>query len=266
MHHSRRRGSSHRLRSCTSSSCCATANRVWNQENRFTGWTDVDLTEQGVDEARAAGRAAEGRRLRLRRRLHVGAQARDPDAVDRARRDGPDVDSGPAIVAAERAPLRCAAGPQQGRDRGEVRRRAGARSGAAATTRRRRRSSRRRPRIRPPIRATPRSTARAFPRTECLKDTVARVLPYWHDVDRARRSARARRVIIAAHGNSLRALVKYLDDISDDDIVELNIPTGHAARLRARRRAEADPPLLPRAIRRQIAAAMAAVAAQGRAR
>ena len=54
------------------------------------------------------------------------------------------------------------------------------------------------------------------------------------------------RVLIAAHGNSLRALVKYLDDVSDEEIVELNIPTGRAAGLRARRRPEADPPLLPR--------------------
>ena len=57
----------------------------WNRENRFTGWTDVDLSAQGVEEARAAGTAAEGRGLRLRPRLHLGAQARDPHAVARAR-------------------------------------------------------------------------------------------------------------------------------------------------------------------------------------
>lgn len=61
--------------------------------------------------------------------------------------------------------------------------------------------------------------------TECLKDTVQRFLPYWHEtIAPAIRSGE--RVIIAAHGNSLRALVKYLDGISDEDIVELNIPTG----------------------------------------
>ena len=66
---------------------------------------------------------------------------------------------------------------------------------------------------------------RAFPRTECLKDTVARFLPYWHSaIAPAIRSGKS--VIIAAHGNSLRALVKYLDGVSDADIVELNIPTG----------------------------------------
>jgi 2,3-bisphosphoglycerate-dependent phosphoglycerate mutase len=64
-----------------------------------------------------------------------------------------------------------------------------------------------------------------IPLTECLKDTVARFLPYWHDAI-APTVKSGLRVIIAAHGNSLRALVKFLDHISDDDIVELNIPTG----------------------------------------
>jgi 2,3-bisphosphoglycerate-dependent phosphoglycerate mutase len=64
-----------------------------------------------------------------------------------------------------------------------------------------------------------------LPLTECLKDTVNRVLPYWHEVMApAIRSGEL--VLISAHGNSLRALVKYLDNISDEDIVELNIPTG----------------------------------------
>jgi 2,3-bisphosphoglycerate-dependent phosphoglycerate mutase len=64
-----------------------------------------------------------------------------------------------------------------------------------------------------------------LPSTECLKDTVARFLPLWHD-EIAPAIRRGERVLIAAHGNSLRALVKYLDGISDADIVELNIPTG----------------------------------------
>jgi 2,3-bisphosphoglycerate-dependent phosphoglycerate mutase len=64
-----------------------------------------------------------------------------------------------------------------------------------------------------------------LPLTECLKDTVARFLPYWHETIAPAVSA-GRRVLISAHGNSLRALVKYLDNISDKDIVDLNIPTG----------------------------------------
>jgi len=64
-----------------------------------------------------------------------------------------------------------------------------------------------------------------LPRTECLKDTVARMLPYWHEVI-APAVASGQRVLVAAHGNSLRALVKYLDNISDEEIPGLNIPTG----------------------------------------
>jgi 2,3-bisphosphoglycerate-dependent phosphoglycerate mutase len=64
-----------------------------------------------------------------------------------------------------------------------------------------------------------------LPRTECLKDTVARVLPLWHEV-MAPAIASGKRLLVAAHGNSLRALVKYLDGISDADISRLNIPTG----------------------------------------
>ena len=64
-----------------------------------------------------------------------------------------------------------------------------------------------------------------IPLTECLKDTVARFLPYWHEVI-VPRIRSGKRVIISAHGNSIRALVKYLDDVSDDDIVGINIPTG----------------------------------------
>jgi 2,3-bisphosphoglycerate-dependent phosphoglycerate mutase len=63
-----------------------------------------------------------------------------------------------------------------------------------------------------------------FPKTECLKDTVARFLPYWHETI-APTIFSGRRVLIAAHGNSLRALVKYLDEVSDEEIVEFNIPT-----------------------------------------
>ena len=90
---------------------------------------------------------------------------------------------------------------------------------------------------------------RAWPRTdiplaECLKDTVARFLPYWHEtVVPALKSGK--RVIIAAHGNSLRALVKYLDNISDDDIVELNIPTGIPLVYELDDDLQPDPPLLP---------------------
>ena len=64
-----------------------------------------------------------------------------------------------------------------------------------------------------------------MPLTECLKDTVARVLPFWNDT-MAPAIRSGQRVVVAAHGNSIRALVKYLDNISDNDIVGLNIPNG----------------------------------------
>jgi len=102
-----------------------------------------------------------------------------------------------------------------------------------------------------------------FPRTECLKDTVARVLPYWNDTIAPAVMA-GKRTLIAAHGNSLRALVKHLDGVADDDIVELNIPTAQPLVY------ELDDRLKP--IRHyylgdedEIRAAMQAVANQGRA-
>ena len=103
-----------------------------------------------------------------------------------------------------------------------------------------------------------------FPRTECLKGTVARFLPYWHETI-APAVKSGKRVIIAAHGNSLRALVKYLDDVSDAEIIELNIPTGQPLVY------ELDDDLKP--IRHYylgdpeaIKAAMEAVATQGKAK
>ena len=103
-----------------------------------------------------------------------------------------------------------------------------------------------------------------IPATECLKDTVARVLPFWKD-SIAPAITRGRRVLIAAHGNSLRALVRYLDGMSDKDIVGLNIPTARPLVY------ELDAQLKP--IRHyylgdpdEIARAMAAVAAQGKAK
>jgi len=102
-----------------------------------------------------------------------------------------------------------------------------------------------------------------FPRTECLKDTVARVLPYWNDTIAPAVMA-GKRTLIAAHGNSQRALVKHLDGVADDDIVELNIPTAQPLVY------ELDDRLKP--IRHyylgdedEIRAAMQAVANQGRA-
>ena len=103
-----------------------------------------------------------------------------------------------------------------------------------------------------------------LPLTECLKDTVARFLPHWHEAIVPTIQS-GKKVIIAAHGNSLRALVKYLDNISDKDIVSLNIPTGVPlvyeldAQLRPTRHYYLGDP-------EEVARAAAAVAAQGKAK
>jgi 2,3-bisphosphoglycerate-dependent phosphoglycerate mutase len=106
--------------------------------------------------------------------------------------------------------------------------------------------------------------AAQFPRTECLKDTVDRFLPYWHKVIAPQVQA-GKKVVIAAHGNSLRALVKYLDNLSEEEVLKLNIPTGVPLVY------ELDDHLKPLkhyylGDQEAIAAAMAAVASQGKAK
>ena len=165
-------------------------------------------------------------------------------------------------LAPERAPLRRPAGPEQGRDGGEVRRAAGARlapqlrHAAAAADRRRSALRRRRTRATPAI---------EVPRTECLKDTVARVLPYWESAIAPAVRA-GKRVLIAAHGNSLRALVKHLDDISDEEIVGLNIPTGVPLVYELDDDLKPLKPLLPRRPRRDRAGASPRSRRKGRPR
>ena len=218
---------------------------TWNLENRFTGWTDVDLTPKGVAEAHEAARLLMEAGLHLRRGLHLAAEARHPHPVDRPGRHGPDVDPRPSELAPQRAALRRPAGPEQGGDGGEVRRRAGADLAPQLLRRRLRRSPPTTSAIHP---HDPRYADLApdeLPLAESLKDTVARFLPYWHECI-APAVREGKRVLIAAHGNSLRALVKYLDEVSEEEIVELNIPTGIPLVYELDKRPEADPPLLPR--------------------
>src|ERR1035438_3470249 len=180
---------------------------------------------EGLGRSRSSGPVAEAGRLRVRRGVHVCASAGHQDTLDGARRDGLHVDPDPPYVTPERAPLRRAAGPHQGGDGGPLRRRAGQELAS-------------RLRCGPPAlggwRPAPRKgrpTLRRPGRGGISKDRMpeghggARVMPYWHaTIAPAVRTGQ--RVMIAAHGNSLRALVKSLDSISDSDIVELNIPTG----------------------------------------
>jgi len=193
----------------------------WNRENRFTGWTDVDLSAKGIEEARAAGRslAAAGLRFDLAftsvlkraiRTLWIGLEELDQMwlPVEKSWRLN------------ERH-----YGALQGLNKAEMAAKFGEKQVLVW-----RRSYDTPP---PPLEkndsryegSDPRYAGVMVPRSECLKDTVARVIPYWNSAIAPAVSA-GRRVLIAAHGNSLRALVKHLDNISDADIMPLNIPTG----------------------------------------
>jgi 2,3-bisphosphoglycerate-dependent phosphoglycerate mutase len=193
----------------------------WNRENRFTGWTDVDLSAKGIDEARDAGKLlkAEGyafdvaytsvlkrairtlwialdelgqmwlpeiKDWRLNER-HYGSLQGLNKAEMAAKFGEPQVMVWRRSYDTPPPPLDAADPRYEGRD--------------------------------------PRYAGIKAPLTECLKDTVARVVPYWESTIAPTVRA-GKRVLIAAHGNSLRALVKHLDGISDEAIVKLNIPTG----------------------------------------
>ena len=166
--------------------------------------------------------------------LRRGDQHRQP----RAGQGRPALDPGASRLAAQRAPLRRAAGPEQGRDQGEVRRRAV--HGLAAQLRHPAAADRARAAstARTAIRATPTSPA-GRRCTECLEDVVERFVPYYTATIVPDLQA-GKTVLIAAHGNSLRALVKYLDGMSDDDVVGLEHPDRHPASLRPGQRPQAD--------------------------
>ena len=197
---------------------------TWNLENRFTGWTDVDLTETGRTEARAAGR--------LLKEAGFAFDVAYTSVLKRAIKtldislDTLDLLWIP-VVKSWRLNERHY-GALQGLNKAETAARHGDDQVLIW-----RRSYDTPP---PPLSVDderhpshdPRYRALApgdLPATESLKDTVARFLPYWHQTI-APDIRTGRQVIIAAHGNSLRALVKFLDGVSDEEIVELNIPTG----------------------------------------
>jgi 2,3-bisphosphoglycerate-dependent phosphoglycerate mutase len=197
---------------------------TWNKENRFTGWTDVDLSDEGRAQATEAAEV-------LKREGYVFDVAYT-SVLKRAIRtlwtvlDGMDLMWIP-VHRSWRLNERHY-GALQGLNKAET---------AAKFGEDQVKIWRRSYDIPPPVLTAddprfpghdPRYkslTKEELPLTECLKDTVARFLPLWHDTI-APAIKSGQRVIIAAHGNSLRALVKYLDGVSEADIVELNIPTG----------------------------------------
>jgi 2,3-bisphosphoglycerate-dependent phosphoglycerate mutase len=197
---------------------------TWNEANRFTGWTDVDLTAKGREEARAAGRLLkdEGFVFDL---VFTSVLVRAIRTCWMALEELGDLWL--PVQRSWRLNERHY-GALQGLNKAETT----AEHGEAQVKIWRRAYD-----IPPPALTVddPRhpSTDRRYkdlapenlPLTESLKDTVARFLPYWHDTIAPAIRA-GQRVLVVAHGNSLRALVKYLDDVSETDIVELNIPTG----------------------------------------
>jgi len=197
---------------------------TWNQENRFTGWTDVDLTDRGRDEARQAGKLLQETGFafdvaytsvlkRAIRTLWIVLEELDRMWIPVQHSWRLNERHYGALQGLNKAQTAAQFGEQQvliwrrsydipppALEPGD-------------------------PRLLPDDPRYAELDANTLPRTECLKDTVARFLPYWHSMIAPTVRA-GRSVVIAAHGNSLRALVKYLDQVSDEEIVGLNIPTG----------------------------------------
>lgn len=197
---------------------------LWNRENRFTGWTDVDLSAQGVQEAREAGRLLKQEGFvfdiaytsvlrRAIKTLWIVLEEMDLMWLQ--------------VLHSWRLNERHY-GALQGRNKAET----AAQHGRDLVHLWRRSYDTPPPALEP---ADPRFPGRdpryadlapgSVPGTESLKDTIERFLPYWHDVIAPDLRA-GRKPLVAAHGNSLRGLVKYLDDVTDEDITGLNIPTG----------------------------------------
>lgn len=197
---------------------------TWNKENRFTGWTDVDLSEKGVEEAREGGRVLkrDGYTFDVCYTSVLKRAIRTLNLVT----DEMDLLWVPVYRAWQLNERHY--GALQGLNKAET----AAKFGEDQVKIWRRSYDIPPPPLTPDDERYPGRDPRyaglskdELPLTECLKDTVARFLPYWHSTIAPEIQA-GKRVLIAAHGNSLRALVKYLDNVSEADIVELNIPTG----------------------------------------
>ncbi len=198
-------------------------NSDWNQKNLFTGWVDVPLSEQGIGEAKRAGQllAESGvlpdilytsRLTRAIRTAELALAEADRSWIDVKRSWRLNERHYGALQGKDKAQTLAEYGPEQFQ------------------------TWRRSFDVPPPPIADDDQYSQVgdpryadlgddVPRTECLKDVIDRMLPYWQS-DIIGDLALGKTVLVTAHGNSLRALVKHLDDISDDDIAELNIPTG----------------------------------------
>jgi 2,3-bisphosphoglycerate-dependent phosphoglycerate mutase len=197
---------------------------TWNKENRFTGWTDVDLADEGRQEATDAGRllkeagyafdiAYTSVLKRAIRTLWIALDVLDLMWIPVEKNWRLNERHYGALQGLNKAETAAKFGDEQIK----IWRRSYSTPPPELAL-----NDPRHPAHDPRYRSLSQSE---LPRTESLKDTVARFLPYWHETI-APAITSGQRVLIAAHGNSLRALVKYLDDISEQEIVELNIPTG----------------------------------------
>ena len=236
---------------------------TWNKENKFTGWTDVDLSEKGLSETKKAGKVL----LKEGYTFDVAFTS----VLKRAIRTlWITLDEMDLMWIPVRRSWRLNErhyGALQGLNKAET----AQKYGDDQVLIWRRSYDTPPPKLEPTDERYPGNDPRyadltkdELPLTECLKNTVERFLPYWHE-EIAPVVKSGKKVIIAAHGNSLRALVKYLDDISDEEILKLNIPTGLPLVY------ELDENLRPLKSYylgdpEEVKKAMAAVAAQGKAK
>lgn len=198
-------------------------NSLWNQKNLFTGWVDVELSEQGVQEAKRAGQLLTRSGLRpdvlytsvLKRAIntaHLALDVMDRNWIESKRSWRLNERHYGALQGLDKAETLAKYGPEQFQ------------------------TWRRSFDVPPPPIDDDNEFSQAhderyaqlgmdLPKTECLKDVLARMFPYWESEISKDLSA-GKTVLVTAHGNSLRALVKQLDGISDSEIAELNIPTG----------------------------------------
>jgi 2,3-bisphosphoglycerate-dependent phosphoglycerate mutase len=197
---------------------------TWNLENRFTGWTDVDLTDTGVEQARNAGRLlrAEGYDFDIAYTSVLKRATRTLwHVLDEMDRTWLPVVNQWRLNERHYGALQGLNKAETAREYGEAQVLAWRRSydvpppALDAQDPRCERGDIRYARLKP----------EQIPLTECLKDTVARVIPFWNEA-LAPALKSGKRLVVAAHGNSIRALIKYLDQVSDQDIVNLNIPNG----------------------------------------
>lgn len=198
-------------------------NSVWNQKNLFTGWVDVDLSDQGRDEAKRAGELL-GQSGLLPDVLYTSVLKR---AINTAHIALDQIDRNWIPTQRSWRLNERHYGSLQGLDKAETLEKYGPEQFQIW---------RRSYDVPPPEIADDNQYSQAhdvryadlgsqLPRTECLKDVLVRMLPYWEsDISKTLKAGKT--VLVTAHGNSLRALVKHLDGISDADIAELNIPTG----------------------------------------